>query len=74
LLQGRPYIWLLAAPVAFAALALVYPMLQMFLISIRSCDPTAIIKSRFTPGEGPSLVRYREFLNTPNFTYVFAAA
>ena len=46
LLQGRPYIWLLAAPLAFLALALVYPMLQMFLISIRSYDPTAIVGSR----------------------------
>src|SRR5882724_11568977 len=48
LFSRTPYLWLLALPVIFLGAALLYPMLKMFLISIRNYDATLIVGPHLT--------------------------
>jgi putative spermidine/putrescine transport system permease protein len=47
-MSRRPYLWLLALPVLFLAAFMLYPLLKMFLISLRNYDSALVVGTRFT--------------------------
>jgi putative spermidine/putrescine transport system permease protein len=58
-LRERPYLVLVAVPLAFFAVFLLYPLALMFLVSVRNYAPAQIVGDRFT------LENYTRFLLDP---------
>jgi putative spermidine/putrescine transport system permease protein len=59
-----PYLWLLAIPILFLCVGLLYPMFKMFLISIRTYDTATII------GQDLTLEHYGKLLFDPFYQRV----